>query len=157
MRVKMHPVLGILVCTDGHVMVPQSGTNKAHWTYGSPDSHGYLGVKINGKRYRVHRLVAETFLDNPEGLPTVDHYPDRTPSNNAVTNLRWADYKMQSDNRGIVDASIEKYGVRKCEDPTSYYRELRKRNPEYAKRQKALIKEWMRKRRAAIKAGKFSP
>lgn len=53
---------------------------------------GYLQVtfSVNGKtvtRY-VHRLVAQTFLPNPDDLPEVNH-KDNNPSNNNVSNLEW--------------------------------------------------------------------
>lgn len=35
-------------------------------------SHGYLVVSLKQKAYCVHRLVAETFLPNPDNLPCVD-------------------------------------------------------------------------------------
>jgi hypothetical protein len=37
---------------------------------------------------RVHRLVAQAFLPNPDNLPIVMHLDDN-PSNNHVSNLRW--------------------------------------------------------------------
>lgn len=43
------------------------------------------GRKLNP---RVHRLVAMTFLPNPENLPEVDHLDGNT-FNNHVTNLEW--------------------------------------------------------------------
>lgn len=48
-----------------------------------------------GKNTRfVHRMLAETFLPNPEGLPVVAHN-DGNPLNNALDNLRWT---TQQDN-----------------------------------------------------------
>ena len=53
---------------------------------------GYLMVILmrDGKRVhkKVHRLVAEAFIPNPENLPQVDHR-DCNKSNNCVSNLRW--------------------------------------------------------------------
>jgi hypothetical protein len=63
------------------------------------DRHqSYLLTRCGSRNYKVHRLVAETFLLNPEHKPTVDHlYSD--PTNNNVTNLRYATYKEQWETR----------------------------------------------------------
>ena len=77
-RVKQHPTLGILVCTDGHVMTYSDKLNKPYWTIGYKTSRGYRAIKFKQKSYLVHRLIAETFIPNPGNLPEIDHYPDRT-------------------------------------------------------------------------------
>ena len=43
---------------------------------------------MNKRRYMVHRLVAEAFIDNPYDLPQVNH-KDENPKNNNVNNLEW--------------------------------------------------------------------
>lgn len=56
---------------------------------------GYLRVELNNngkkKKYLVHRLVAQTFLDNPNNYPCVNH-KDENKNNNIVSNLEWCDY-----------------------------------------------------------------
>ena len=48
-----------------------------------------LYKKATRKLLKVHRLVAQAFIENVDGLPDVDHI-DRNPSNNNLVNLRWA-------------------------------------------------------------------
>ena len=52
---------------------------------------GYKKISLYNKTrkcYSVHRLVAETFIPNPENLPCVNH-KDENKSNNCVDNLEW--------------------------------------------------------------------
>lgn len=59
---------------------------------------GYLQVELckDGvhKSFRVHRLVAQAFIPNPENKPTVDHI-NTIKTDNIVSNLRWATQKEQ--------------------------------------------------------------
>lgn len=56
------------------------------------NTQGYMTVMLwNNKKHKdakVHRLVAEAFIPNPDGLPVVNH-KDENPSNNCVENLEW--------------------------------------------------------------------
>ena len=53
-------------------------------------STGYLFVRLfkdgEGKSFNIHRLVAEAFIDNPNGYPVVNH-KDESRTNNVVSNL----------------------------------------------------------------------
>lgn len=50
--------------------------------------NGYLRVTIKQKKYLVHRLVAETYLDNFDSKTEVNH-KDKNRKNNVVSNLEW--------------------------------------------------------------------
>lgn len=52
----------------------------------------YRGISYKRIKYSVHRLVAETFLKNPENKPCVCHKDDN-PENNHVENLWWGTYE----------------------------------------------------------------
>jgi len=60
---------------------------------------GYYSVNLckNGKRvhFRIHRLVAEAFINNPKKLPQVNH-KDENKLNNQAENLEWCDNTYNS-------------------------------------------------------------
>ena len=60
------------------------------------DGNGYfrIDITINGKRktFKVHRLVAEHFVENRENKPQVNHI-DGNKSNNHYSNLEWCSAK----------------------------------------------------------------
>ena len=64
---------------------------------GTPDQDGYLDVCLYNdvrkpKYFRVHRLVAEAFIPNPDKLPQVDHI-NCIKDDNRVENLAWVTCK----------------------------------------------------------------
>lgn len=60
------------------------------------DAKGYLRVALAKgralKTYKVHRLVAQAFVDNPEKKPQVNHI-DGNKQNNCLLNLEWVTNK----------------------------------------------------------------
>ena len=61
------------------------------------DGNGYLFVRLKTNK-KVHRLVAEHYIPNPENKREVDHI-DRDKNNNRVDNLRWVTPKENCKNR----------------------------------------------------------
>ena len=64
-------------------------------TEGYEDKKGYRNIYLYkkpqcGKWHKIHRLVAMTFIPNPDNLPQVNH-KDENKSNNCVDNLEWCD------------------------------------------------------------------
>lgn len=64
------------------------------------DKDGYLLVQLwkNGKlkSFRVHRLVAQAFIPNPDNLPCVNH-KDEDKTNNNVDNLEWCTHDYNAN------------------------------------------------------------
>lgn len=71
-------------------------TIKAHALHPFDNGHGYLVVGFcfgrKNKNFYVHRLVAEAFLEKPEGKEYVNHL-DYNTRNNDVNNLEWVTQK----------------------------------------------------------------
>lgn len=70
---------------------------------------GYMRSMLvleNGKKQakNIHRMVAESFLPNPNNKPCVDHI-DTNRQNNDVSNLRWVTFKENSNNELTIKNS----------------------------------------------------
>ncbi len=79
------------ITKDGKVF-----NNKKQLSTYKGDRYERIVLQIDGKptaKY-IHRLVAETFIDNPKNKATVNH-KDGNKMNNDYTNLEWA---TQSEN-----------------------------------------------------------
>ena len=77
---------------------------------------GYKRVCIDKKDQRLHRLVAEAFIPNPNNLPYINHI-NEDKGDNRVENLEWCThrynitYSIGKDNVGIF-LHEKKYDVR---------------------------------------------
>lgn len=70
---------------------------------GRLDKEGYRKSHIPNsigetKNISFHRIIAETFLKNPENKPTVNHI-DKIKDNNCVENLEWSSHKEQAEHK----------------------------------------------------------
>ncbi len=66
--------------------------------------YGYQQVLLckNGmrKQHKIHRLVANAFIPNPNNYPVINH-KDWDTSNNSVDNLEWCDIRYNNLHRSI--------------------------------------------------------
>ena len=83
-------------------------TGKTRLLRPNPNENRYLKVSLckNGKAktYKVHRLVAQAFIPNPDGFPEINHI-DEDQQNNRVDNLEWCDH-IYNSNHGTRNKRI---------------------------------------------------
>ena len=98
------------------------------WSYKSKrfltpqaDKDGYLRICLckdgQKKMCRIHRLVAEAYLPNPEGLPQVDHI-DNIKTHNYLNNLQWITKKdnvRKGRNKPILQYDLDGNFIREWE------------------------------------------
>ncbi len=70
-------------------------------------SKGYPTVKLNGKNYYMHRLIASMYIPNPDIYTyTIVHHKDGDILNFAIDNLEWL--KSQAEHLGLHILDIQK-------------------------------------------------
>lgn len=77
---------------------------------GCKDIGGYLVVNLykegKEKKYKIHRLVGQAFLDNQNNLSEINH-KDENKTNNMVDNLEWCD-RSYNINYGTHNEKVAK-------------------------------------------------
>ena len=91
---------------------------------------GYLFVSLwkdgKVKNYRIHRLVAEAYIPNPDNLPQVDHI-DNDKTHNYLNNLQWItnrDNCRKSKNKPILQYDLDGNFIREWNSATDVGREV---------------------------------
>lgn len=72
------------ITTDGKVWSYTDQLFMCSWIHNC----GYEIIRLGEKNHRIHRLVAMTYIPNPEGKEEVDHI-NGNRRDNRVENLRW--------------------------------------------------------------------
>jgi hypothetical protein len=75
-----------------------------------PHHSGYTFVRVNKKKFALHRLVAINFISNPENKPFVNHI-DGNKLNNTVGNLEWAkcaENNLHNHKTGLIQCFTRK-------------------------------------------------
>ena len=86
------------VSDKGRVKSIGYGKEKILKPFSNKDGYLQVGLRKNRgrKNWLVHRLVAKTFIPNPDNLPEVNH-KDEDKTNNSVQNLDWCDKKYNNN------------------------------------------------------------
>lgn len=122
MQIKQDPVTKLWCREDGAVLMPPIGYRfkKFRWTFGCKQPDGYRAIRLHGKQHQVHQLICRTFNGLPPAdKPFVDHI-NRIKDVNYPSNLHWVSNKENNNNKDRIDRSVEKYGVRECDDKAAY-------------------------------------
>lgn len=121
---KEHPDYpGYFITESGEVYSNRRGALKK--IGGGVSNLGYHQVMLCHNKVRrcrkVHRLVAELYIPNPDNLPDINH-KDRNKLNNSVDNLEWVNHQQNMEhacakvwqlrNRNTGE-TIEVYNLRK--------------------------------------------
>lgn len=105
---KAHPIIPFLVLSDYGRYKLKNG--KA--CYGSVMPHGYRKMTIAKKSHQMHRLIAETYLENSDPLKkTMVNHINKIKDDNRVVNLEWitpAGNAQHSRNREIYQYSKDR-------------------------------------------------
>jgi len=102
---------GYLVLDDGRVLGSRRSFERGeYWFFLSSvvTRHGYVDYLLtdcdgNRKHRYSHRLVAECFVPNPDGLPEVDH-KDMNKLNNRCDNLEWVTHAQNQHRAKLANA-----------------------------------------------------
>lgn len=90
-------------------------TNRVLKTHITKKGYEVFSTRLAGRAgptslLRVHRLVALTYIDNPENKPYVNHI-DSNPLNNNVENLEWCTHRENTDHAKANNRYIGRPGV----------------------------------------------
>lgn len=115
-------VPGVLVSSEGRIMhmphrepMPKGGTRP----YGGQPTFGVWNKAdgrfitiIEGKTFKVHRLVAEAFHGPAPFAGAVVMHADENAANNRASNLRWGTQKENLNAEGFLEYCRSRVGER---------------------------------------------
>lgn len=114
-----------------------------------------LGDRNNKKSFKIHQLVAQVFIDNPDNKPIINHI-DGNKLNNSIENLEWCTYSENTqhayDNNLMTiyrgeDIKTSKLTEKEVLEIRDYYGRLSSRKVAklYNVNKNAILNIWNRK------------
>ena len=115
-------------------LINTDSTYKEHILKPAKQTSEYMYIVLckNGKTkgFRVHRLVAQTFIPNPENKPQVNHI-DTNKSNNNVNNLEWcsrSENMIHAYSHNLINSHTEKKRISQLNNIKIAREYLRRKN-----------------------------
>lgn len=98
-------------------IVRNKQTKKIKSQYVSSTGYYMISISRNNKSnpYRVHRLIANNYMENPENKPSINH-KDGNKLNNCIDNLEWCSHQENMTHAfktGLANNTGENNGMAK--------------------------------------------
>lgn len=95
------------ISTNGYVKSFKNNKERILKNLKNHNNHLYVELRHNNERRvkKIHRLMAEAFIPNPENKPFVRHLND-IPDDNRLENLAWGDH-MDNVNDAINNGKFD--------------------------------------------------
>lgn len=116
-NIKGHP--NYFISQDGEIYSNKSGEWKLRLPK-VPNGTGRVNIQLDGKNYKLHRLVALAYIPNPENKPYVCH-KDNNPLNNSKDNLYWGTQKdnmsqASRDGRMVKERKLNRKQIKRIKE-----------------------------------------
>ena len=120
MFVKIKDYENYTINEEGIIM---NNKGKELKSYIHPTGYKIVDLYKDGKRkhFKLHRLLAETFIPNPNDYKIIDHI-DRDKLNNNLSNLRWTTSSENNFNKEIKGGCISYEEIIRGEKVYKYHR-----------------------------------
>lgn len=127
---EVENIKGLFIKEDGSLWFYKKGILEQRKTATNVHGYEHCWWSVNNKSlfYKVHRLVAQTFISNPDNLPYVNHI-DCNKLNNSISNLEWCTQKHNINHAkqlGRIPSGEKRWNAKLTWSQVNEIRRLRK-------------------------------